>query len=864
MLRDSLSIPTSVDSTSGPRSGRAALVLLALLSVGIVFGLLFGLGEPKRAVDPGGEAARVESAVRPGESTSQESISRERSIQDVAAAAVPALVPAGAAAAGAERVAQATGPLEDAAAARFDDAIEVRGTVRSSKGGALLEGVRVELSTPPEFQRQLAGRTETDVDGGFRLRWGASTPGDLVLTHPRFVDARSPEIDMEAHHDLELVPSARLEGQVLGASAALSEGAPAFVQAWRSKTSARRLWEPVETELVAPGIFAFEDLVPGEYLVTARVPGRVVPVEAGLQLDPGEEQTLLLEALEGSRLSVRLTELPPSKGLPGTPVEGAALLLQAREQGLPEQALAERSAEARSDEAGQAWFEGLAPGTYRLLVTLPWGERMGSDVVIESSGSEQELELRCRRAASLAGRVLDATGRPVSGARLAVYEEGDRQRRGQLAEWTFGAEVPQVRTDGSGGFRFEAVPAREVLSVAVRRVDESPNSGQRVLSPLALRVPALAPGSARADVELVLPEEATLSLTLRDEEGLAPGGIVEVYRAEVERGTRLSRHEIHADAPLRIGGLPRKRLVVFVQSEGYLSQRTTVDLRGGELELELTLREALELRGIALDEQGLGIPGLPVRLTLEPETPLDESDLQRVRKHGAVTDETGRFVFSNLYDVPWVVGGGSYEWELVGADPPTLLPSVDAWTTLTFRPRERPERFSIRGRVEGAGGVAPSGLRIEGLRGGILDLDGGRFVASGLTPTRHRLTLRGDGHRRLVVGPIDPRPGGVVDLGLLSLELAGSVTVRVQDPKGRPLKDATAFLRPLPIAEGGPADERRIPLSGDDKARFRTSEAARARYRLVVRAKGFKTETRELDLGETPQRGLRVRLQKEG
>jgi hypothetical protein len=180
---------------------------------------------------------------------------------------------------------------------------------------------------------------------------------------------------------------------------------------------------------------------------------------------------------------------------------------------------------------------------------------------------------------------------------------------------------------------------------------------------------------------------------------------------------------------------------------------------------------------------------------------------------------------------------------------------------LVLAPRERLERFSITGTVRLPGGETPRLLRVDGLVGGVLEVDGGAFRATGLTPTRHRLKLSASGYAPVVVGPIDPLPGGTQELGVIDLAPATRFEVSVVDGRGKPVDGARVALEPLPEDEGGSGGRAgRLRLRGRGQGRYMTTGATHAAWRLVVGVRGREPVTKRVEVAPRRRQSVRITL----
>ena len=140
-------------------------------------------------------------------------------------------------------------------------------------------------------------------------------------------------------------------------------------------------------------------------------------------------------------------------------------------------------------------------------------------------------------------------------------------------------------------------------------------------------------------------------------------------------------------------------------------------------------------------------------------------------------------------------------------------------------------------------------------------MDGGEFEASGLTPTRHRLRISADGHVPRTVGPIEPLPGGTVDVGVVELIPATRLTVKIDGVPGKKEKDVRVMLIPLPTHEGGIGEEgARLTLESVGKGRYRHARVPRFAYRLVARHEELGRYSGRIEIGDRPEQSVKIKL----
>ena len=281
--------------------------------------------------------------------------------------------------------------------------------------------------------------------------------------------------------------------------------------------------------------------------VSARAPGRAPSAARSVQVAEGQVDRVRLvlgDAGAVVRGSVR--------GADGRPVADALVLVGtafAMQWTLPDGAYGTDPAPtlARTDEGGAFVMDALPPRA--TAVTVRARGHAGYRATHSFEVGENVLEIRLSPAAVLAGRVVDAKGRPAAGA---VVESADAPRQDSTWWW-------MVRTDADGQFRIEDLPGadqrpsptqfrvshdagtatftrhpgvekievalvpRREGTVRVRVVDEEgrPVEGQEVVAgrPDDLNPPWRGRTDADGKVALTLPEGATVSVALTDLEG---------------------------------------------------------------------------------------------------------------------------------------------------------------------------------------------------------------------------------------------------------------------------------------------------------------------------------------------------------
>lgn len=297
------------------------------------------------------------------------------------------------------------------------------------------------------------------------------------------------------------------------------------------------------TRTDAEGAFAFEELQPGDYWIGpehredgARVAARAV----GVRLEPGERSRRLEIAVHRD-LWIRGRVVGP-EGLP---------LVAARVQGECSTVLGPVRTTA---DRGAFCLGPLVPGTYRLQVFGDGVLDVGEPVSLEAGTDDVVLEVgRLGREASIAGRVVDAEGRPTdayvrlvrrgrsSGQRSSEREQGSFLFAGvEAGAYTLCAETPA----GALAVREIVLGPREQLDALVLVPVSAARIGVRHDFEHAVRCSATSAGVLVADWLLRPGEqsfqpvpEGALRLELHDETGSLAVRELEARAGRVETVT---------------------------------------------------------------------------------------------------------------------------------------------------------------------------------------------------------------------------------------------------------------------------------------------------------------------------------------
>ena len=251
---------------------------------------------------------------------------------------------------------------------------------------------------------------------------------------------------------------------------------------------------------------------------------------------------------------------------------------------------------------GSFALEDLAPGrTLDLVVTHPgYGPASAPGVAVPTPSP---LRIVLRPTARVAGRVIDADGKPVAGATVGVFEDA----RGFSSSRSMGADPKQEIADDEGGFVFADVPPGAFGLSA-----EAPRHQSAELRGLEVK-----PGQELAGVEIVLPAGAAVEGRVLSPEG-SPVANARVAVAEASRGGTFSfssqRAGTDADGHYRIEGIAPGPHTLQAQAEGYRRAVRDVEAKGETRGVDFQLDRGLEVSGRVIDTAGNSFAGAVVFL----------------------------------------------------------------------------------------------------------------------------------------------------------------------------------------------------------------------------------------------------------
>jgi hypothetical protein len=432
----------------------------------------------------------------------------------------------------------------------------------------------------------------------------AADDGTFILTLPDAVYAAVATAGGYASSSLELIPTPeqsvifRLNpaGQLRGRVVERGSTRP-VAGALVTATVAELPWvDPREATADAEGRFAFADLEPGRYALTASkdlLAGRLSAPARVAAEGPSPEAVILVD--RAAIVSGRVRD-ERGQGVPGV----ALRLLPGRSWSAGHRVLAE------SGQDGAFRIVGVQPGRFTLLAERPPHAPAEQDLVIDD-GRDRQVDLTLPAGAVLAGVVQTRESQPVAGAVVTALV--NETSHGHL----MGRRWPQVRTGADGRFRVEALPAGEALVSAA-------HAGKAASWTPAVVLPV---GQTREVTITLGTDTTTVAGTVRWDDGSPAAGVGVAAGWSLPGARGLTSTRTGADGTYHIGrvhpgevtvlatrgkingivvghGLPHQALVTIADGEA----RTDVDL--------VLPRAGLSIGGVVVDESGTGREGVAV------------------------------------------------------------------------------------------------------------------------------------------------------------------------------------------------------------------------------------------------------------
>ncbi|MCA8912398.1 MAG: carboxypeptidase regulatory-like domain-containing protein [Planctomycetes bacterium] len=215
------------------------------------------------------------------------------------------------------------------------------------------------------------------------------------------------------------------------------------------------------------GLFHMQEVEPGNYSVRVRKEGYAISLLEGVTAEVGKELELGDIRLDhGMQLHGVVT------GPDSAPLEGVQIELSEPPSANFNFGTSNRKvSDAISDEEGKFVLGGVSEGKWQISAKL--SGYADYNEAIEVGAKPEALTIRMTRGGSIRGRMLDADGNPVSGARIGATSHDARSyalfksQPQMLAQLLLQEAVATERTDENGDFLLENVPEGVYVVVGI-------------------------------------------------------------------------------------------------------------------------------------------------------------------------------------------------------------------------------------------------------------------------------------------------------------------------------------------------------------------------------------------------------------
>lgn len=515
------------------------------------------------------------------------------------------------------------------------------------------------------------------------------------------------------------------------------------------------------------GTFVFEGLIPRDYRLEAtNNDGYAGPARLRLT-EKAEPVTLRMK--KGGTIEVTVTD--GAKPIAGAEVELRSILLWS----------------AKTDAKGVATLRGVGSVWAPLHVEAA-GFAPAAQLVSWAGGPElpKQISIVLERGAGIAGRVVDAEGKPVAEARVVAISASepfpvvDARRDGVLTGADGGFQIPAV---AAGTWRLTASHTRY---------------GPTTSSPITVDGTR-----AQTGIELVLEPGGTVEGKVVDTDGkpVASAEVRVVVRGELF--WRARRQALTgSDGTFAVTALPRRAMDVVASHDSGASAITGADLSGKDARIDVTL--TLDVRGViagvVVDKAGQPVGDAQVIATPVWSGNLADQQAWSVRGiQETVTDQGGAFQLTGMPGGQYKVRAGrpGASEELMSLATPVTAKPGDTKLRLTLAGDGR-----VIGKVALADGKPPGRFFIRigdyGMPFGAADGAFALPVAAG----KHTISISGPGFVEKRQPDVVVTEGKDTDLGTISVTPGRSISGRVLDASGAPVAKATVAAGAL-LTGGG-------------------------------------------------------------
>ncbi len=561
--------------------------------------------------------------------------------------------------------------------------------------------------------------------------------------------------------DDDPVGSLRLEGQVIDSDGAPVGGANVRVDARPPRTAVSE----------DDGSFAFDELIERTYHLTASA-GDLAggPVQHALTAN---SDPAVIRLREGGVLEVEVVDAN-NQPVAGARVSSEGLVDRAQTTGADGVARLRGVPSGPSSVRVQA--DGYAPTT--TLAFMP-----------QSPGSVVKVRIGLASGAPVSGRVVDADGKPVAGARVKPRSASD---------WIPFGQEDAVETDANGAWRFAAMPAGTFRF----------NASHPKHAPGGSEPHTLDGKTEVTGVVIEVGPAATLSGKVVTADGApAPYATVRIGPKDwnLWSGWDAGIRQVAADetGAFSFGGLKPEPIVASAATADATSATTTIDLSAQPhtTGVVLTLDVTGVISGVVVDSKGA--PVAEASVTAWPDFMGGEAieDWAVRGSLATATDGGGAFAFRGLpagaYRLRAGRSGGGAEMFMLQPGERAQVGDTDVRLVLAGN-------GGVKGRVELDDGTTPAvfTVRVGWTTPVPVAQKDGAFTLDDIPAGAYDVTVEGPGFARTSVRDVAIVADEIKDLGTIVVKKGRSVAGRVVDATGRPVANANVVLGKQLFSDG--------------------------------------------------------------
>lgn len=390
--------------------------------------------------------------------------------------------------------------------------------------------------------------------------------------------------------------------------------------------------------------------------------------------------------------------------------------------------------------------------------------------VTGKAGVTDKVTVELQQGAAVSGKVVDATGKPVEGARVRAVAASALFGIGQ------GGKKDEQITNAAGAFTFPALPAG-TFRITASHEKHGPGSSP----PLNLDGQA-----ARRDVVVTLEAGGRVSgKVVRSSGDAVASAAVRVVMSEAGWTWAPTRQVFTDDhGKFEITGLARKPVELVAIEEEASSKTVPLDLAAKPEQTDVTLTLDIEgvIAGTVVTASGEPVPEAQVLAMPELGRRMDPSEFRLRGPAQDVTDSGGKFELKGLVE-------GTYRLRAARAKRSEERMWMREATAAKVGDKNVKIVLQNDGKVKGsvlfADGSAPESFNVSAGfgHGEPFSGEGGKFEIDAQAG-KVVLTVNGAGFVNKTVTGVEVKPDETTDVGTITVEKGRSISGRVLRPDG--------------------------------------------------------------------------------